>query len=52
MIVLFAVQLDSNCQLQLFVVKLNDETVLAGWFYEHSAFNFTVILVNNTLIVV
>ena len=52
MIVLFAVQLDNNCQLQLFVVKLNDETVLDGGFYEHSAFNFTVILVNNTIIVV
>ena len=80
MIVLFAVQLDNNCQLQLSVVKLNDECmlhhcqkldqllyyldwgssqrqliskmVLDGGFYEHSAFNFTVILVNNTIVVV
>ena len=28
MIVLFAVQLDNNCQLQLSVVKLNDECML------------------------
>ena len=32
--------------------KLISDVVLAGEFYEHSAFNFTVIMVNNTIVVV